>query len=63
MIIVFAKVVFSIALLPLYAIKNALRFMIPYKLRAKDISKEIILVTGAGKCFILKIKIETIKNS
>jgi hypothetical protein len=37
-----------ILLIVYYPIKKFLDFLIPLKYKAKDISKEIILITGAG---------------
>lgn len=42
------KLIFGILYALSCLIFDIIKFFIPYKLRAKDVSKEIILVTGAG---------------
>ena len=47
-LILVAKILYALLLLIYYTIKHSILFFIPLKYKSKSISREIILVTGAG---------------
>ena len=49
-----AGVAWNLCLIIVYTITGAIKSMIPLRLHTKkDISREIVLITGAGKCLVL----------
>ncbi len=56
MLVLLLQHLYALFLIPFYVVYNSIKALIPYKIRAKSVKNEIVLVTGGGQLFNLYIQ-------